>query len=441
MVISAPKDLEDAQKTLLQAVKENERRFTKNLLIVQNRLYSQLESLSWLQKRLAIKGDLPPLRGWAASPDVLLRLHKHVMTERPQVVVEFGSGVSTLVIADALRQNGAGKLISVEHLDEFGSRTLNTLQAEQLGDWVDLRVGDLSDWDAEHLSPEGAEQPLRWYPISLLEGVESVDLVWVDGPPASTCSFSRYPALPALIDKLSPRAEVWMDDTIRGEEREICDQWASDFGFSVEYYPCEKGLGRLRRGDARMLASKTASAESEALRLDAGCSVKEQTEVTAPAQQDDNEIMVKLHEEIAIERQGRKALERRAHELEEQVVQAQDAHCAAMRELNDEIASERRARKSAVARIQELEASIEDRVSDIAALTEMYEKIISSADSKCSKLSEEIDEHLLELSKLKKYSSEQEKNLRKLLNSTSWKITAPARKFVDTARQYRKPTK
>ncbi|MCA0912774.1 class I SAM-dependent methyltransferase [Marinobacter nauticus] len=248
--ISTP-DLVALEASLSSKNKEMANKLTRDLLVVQNRLYAQLESLSWLQRRLVIKGQLPPLRGWATSPDVLLRLHAHVMEIRPDVIVECGSGASTLVIADALRQNGTGKLVSLEHSDHYGAQTMGTLQAEALEGWVDLRIGDLEAWEGEHLNPEDAEKPSRWYPVSLLEGVENVDLLWVDGPPGATCLFSRYPALPALADKLSPNAEVWMDDTIRQEEKDICERWAKDHGFEVEYYPLEKGLGRLVRSGSQ----------------------------------------------------------------------------------------------------------------------------------------------------------------------------------------------
>ncbi|MFH7588120.1 class I SAM-dependent methyltransferase [Oceanimonas smirnovii] len=243
-------ELKALEKTLVHASKDNAGKFTRDLLVVQNRLYAQLESLSWLQRRMIIKGQLPPLRGWATSPDVLLRLHSHIMATRPRVIVEFGSGASTLVIADALRQNGTGQLISLEHSDYYGAQTFGTLQAERLEGWVDLRIGELEAWEGEHLNPEDAEKPSRWYPTSLLDGVENVDLLWVDGPPGATCLFSRYPALPALADKLSQRAEVWMDDTIRQEEKDICERWANDYGFELTYYPLEKGLGRLTRSGA-----------------------------------------------------------------------------------------------------------------------------------------------------------------------------------------------
>lgn len=222
-------------------------KITRDLIVVQNRLYSQFEALSWLQKRLTIKGQLPPLRGWATSPDVLLKLHTHIMDARPALVIEFGSGASTLVIADALKQNNYGKLISIEHSEFYGGQTHATLDAENLQKWVDLRIGDLEPWQEEHLNPVDAEKSSYWYPKSFLSDVSQVDLIWVDGPPGATCLFSRYPALPALADKITEATQVWMDDTVRQEEKDICEKWAKDYGFELRYFPLEKGLGVLSK--------------------------------------------------------------------------------------------------------------------------------------------------------------------------------------------------
>lgn len=240
-------ELKALEKSLMQVSKENASKFTRDLIVVQNRLYAQLESLSWLQRRLSIKGQLPPLRGWATSPDVLLRLHTHIMQTKPSVIVEFGSGASTLVIADALSQNGCGKLYSVEHSHFYGTQTMATLEAERLQRFVEIRIGALELWDKDHLNPKDAEKPSQWYPLALLDNISDIDLLWVDGPPGATCLYSRYPALPALSDKLLPHAEVWMDDTIRQEEKDICERWAKDHDFGLEYFPLEKGLGRLMR--------------------------------------------------------------------------------------------------------------------------------------------------------------------------------------------------
>lgn len=236
---------EDLEKVFAEANVESFNKITQDLIKIQNRIYSQLESLSWLQRRLLPKTQLPPLRGWASSPDVLLRLHTHITETTPTVVVEFGSGASTLVIADALSQNGIGKLFSIEHSDVYGAQTLSQLQQNHLQDWVELRIGALESWDAAHLNPEDASKPSLWYPTFLLKDIENIDLIWVDGPPGGTCMYSRYPALPALSTQLSNSVEVWMDDTVRKEERNICESWAKDYGFNLQYYPLEKGLGQL----------------------------------------------------------------------------------------------------------------------------------------------------------------------------------------------------
>ncbi|CAM0555233.1 hypothetical protein EHLJMEHL_04823 [Vreelandella titanicae] len=221
----------------------------KNKLLIQEigRTYSQLESLSWLQRRLSIKGQLPPLRGWAASPDVLLKLHTYVMEVKPRIIIEFGSGSTTMVIADALRQNGIGKLISVEHSQYYADQTIAHLNAEYLTSWVDLRVGSLEPWNDVHMNTKGKEKPSKWYPRRLLEDIDGIDLLLVDGPPAATCQFARYPAVPALLERLSDNAQIWMDDTARRDEKTVCQRWSDDYGFNLEYVPMEKGLGILKR--------------------------------------------------------------------------------------------------------------------------------------------------------------------------------------------------
>lgn len=237
------KEMKKLEDISLKGNKENLTLLTQNMIKIQNRIYSQLESLSWLQHRLLPNTQLPSLRGWASSPDVLLHLHTYIMETKPKIVVEFGSGASTLVIADALRQNGVGKLFSIEHSELYGHQTLSQLQRVDLEEWVNIRIGDLEEWHGKHIS---TEIPSLWYPISLLKDIENIDLLWIDGPPGNTGMYSRYPALPALYKQLSNSIEIWMDDTVRQEEKEICESWSEEYGFEIQYYPLEKGLGRLK---------------------------------------------------------------------------------------------------------------------------------------------------------------------------------------------------
>lgn len=205
-------------------------------------LYRQFEAFHWLTQRLKIQGRLPPLRGWPLSPDVLLELHEWIMATRPRLIVEFGSGSSTLVIADALSQVGAGRLVSIEHSAHYGRQTQANLEREGLSEWVDLRIGELEPWQGEHLNTRD-DQTISWYPVALLGDLQDIDFVLIDGPPAKTCEFARYPAVPAVIDKLAPDAAVWLDDAVRGEEKRICQSWAEAFNCTFESVPMEKGLG------------------------------------------------------------------------------------------------------------------------------------------------------------------------------------------------------
>ncbi|MDW7662841.1 MAG: class I SAM-dependent methyltransferase, partial [Bacillota bacterium] len=216
-------DNDNRQDTeLQQCIKDNQEQLQKRLLnelvAVQNRVYSQLESLSWLQKALALKWSMPPLRGWATSPDVLLRLHEHIRLTRPKLVVEFGSGASTLVIADALCQNGMGRLVTLEHNSFYAEKTQGYLDREDLAELVDIRVGELEPWSHPHLNQTG--EPLLWYPEALVKDLKSIALLLVDGPPGNTCQYARYPAVPAMAGKLARKAEVWMDDTGRQDEKD-----------------------------------------------------------------------------------------------------------------------------------------------------------------------------------------------------------------------------
>lgn len=59
-------------------------------------------------------------------------------------IVEFGTsmGISTLYLAAALRDMGAGHLISTELEPSKAARAQDNLEAAGLADWVEIRVGD-----------------------------------------------------------------------------------------------------------------------------------------------------------------------------------------------------------------------------------------------------------------------------------------------------------
>lgn len=243
------------QQTLFKRIEKQERTH-RNLV---NQVYSQLESLFWLEKKLSLKNQLPPLRGWATSPDVLLKLHSFITESKPSCVVEFGSGASTIVIADALKKNGSGKLYSFDDSDEFGGKTQCNLKKEGLESVVNLTIAPLVPWLGNHLCPE--DETPYWYDAKALDNLNTVDLVWVDGPPGKTCKFSRFPAVPSVIDKLHSSSQVWMDDTIREEETQICEAWSELTKMSLEFFSLEKGLGILSHNAVEATPENEATSE------------------------------------------------------------------------------------------------------------------------------------------------------------------------------------
>jgi predicted O-methyltransferase YrrM len=204
--------------------------------------FRQLEALQNLNAVLPTSDVLPATRGWAASPDLLLTLVDLVSTERPSLIVECGSGASTLWLALALRRFGIdGRIIALDHDPVFCQRTRDFLARHDVLDLAEVREAPL-----ESFSLDG--ETYSWYARTAWEDLAGIDLLFVDGPPAATGHQARYPALPLLNKSLSPIATIVLDDLIVPDMREVLSRWLdADPGFSSEILPLEKQAAVLRR--------------------------------------------------------------------------------------------------------------------------------------------------------------------------------------------------
>lgn len=141
------------------------------------RATQQLEALDGLYARLHLeRGTLPPTRGWAASPDFLTILYDHAARERPEFILECGSGVSTLVLARCLQQIGHGHILSLDHDAAFGERTREHIERLGLSEYAEVCIAPL-------VPQEIGTQELVWYDLSKVDLPDRIDLVVVDGPP------------------------------------------------------------------------------------------------------------------------------------------------------------------------------------------------------------------------------------------------------------------
>ena len=207
-----------------------------------NHTFRQLEALQNLNAMLPAHGVLPATRGWAASPDLLLVLVDLIMTERPSLVVECGSGASTLWLALAMRRFGIdGRIVALDHDPAFGGKTRDLLARHDVRDLAEVRDAPL-----ESFSLDG--ETYLWYARHAFQDLEGIDLLFVDGPPATTGHQARYPALPLLGGSLSPAATVVLDDLVVPDMQKVLGLWLdANPEFGSEILPLEKQAAVLHR--------------------------------------------------------------------------------------------------------------------------------------------------------------------------------------------------
>jgi predicted O-methyltransferase YrrM len=192
-----------------------------------------------LLDRLDLPYDaLPYLGSWKADTGLLTLIVDHILAERPRLVVEFGTGASTLVIARAMQKAGGGQLISFDQHPEFVEATRTWL-----GDYgleADLRAAPL------RASPDG--WPGLWYDHGALPN--GIELMLIDGPPWSVHPFTRGAAA-TLFDHIAPGGTVMLDDAARPGERLVARRWRRlwpDFDFTLDKSGTKGTLIGRRRG-------------------------------------------------------------------------------------------------------------------------------------------------------------------------------------------------
>jgi len=210
------------------------------LSLAQTNLYQQTESLFSLFFTLKPNLPLPVGRGWAASPDFLNEILKSVLTSSPNLILEGGCGLSTLIIAYSLKKIGHGKVMSLEHDPKFAAQCRNLISLHGLDDFATIIDAPISE-----VTINGSQW--KWYDISALKFSTQIDMCVIDGPPGSIQPLARYPALPLLHKYLSPSAILLLDDGDRPDERMTVERWQAEFANVIaEFLHLEKGAFLIR---------------------------------------------------------------------------------------------------------------------------------------------------------------------------------------------------
>lgn len=168
-----------------------------------------------------------PFTRFALRPFCLVQILNDVVINGRKSIIEFGSGLSTILIGRLLVKNNIqGTVLSIEHNIEWRDRITELLVRENLHHHVTVVYAPLI---------EGPFSEGLWYDLQVLEentGNRKFDMVIIDGPPAweKGKEQARYPALPFIKDKLKDAFSIYLDDANREGEQAILQIWKKEFG-------------------------------------------------------------------------------------------------------------------------------------------------------------------------------------------------------------------
>jgi hypothetical protein len=166
------------------------------------------------------------LGGWTLPPATIDLLELAVRRTRPEVVLEFGSGISTVCLAHFMkelhRDSDWPLVVSIEEAPSFAEDTIALLERLEYSDAATViatpiqkqRVGEFVthcyEWPIDELKEKLAGR--------------RVGLVLVDGPSLPSGG-SRFGTIVLARDMLSEGALVFLDDARRDAELAVAARW------------------------------------------------------------------------------------------------------------------------------------------------------------------------------------------------------------------------
>lgn len=175
---------------------------------------------------------------WSIPDDGMVVLERLVQEHRPGLVLELGSGRSTVQLASYLAAAGFGRLVSLDHLRKFSRQAETQLEVNGLEGAVQTRWAPLAD----HGQPDCLAP--SWYAASGWSDLEGISMLVVDGPPGAVVRCARDPAVPLLLPRLDAGCVLVLDDTNRTDERMTLDHW-QELIPDLRWRHCPHSIGQL----------------------------------------------------------------------------------------------------------------------------------------------------------------------------------------------------
>jgi hypothetical protein len=152
------------------------------------------------------------LGSWTLAGDSMNLLDRMITDTRPQTILEFGSGASTVFLAHVLRElhGSRARVLSIEEHASEVERTLEQLDATALRETADVLHVPL----AKGNSPD--EVPRYALDDALQHEIESLrpTFVLVDGPGPAGGMAGRYATIADIVPVLQRSSLVVLDDAL-----------------------------------------------------------------------------------------------------------------------------------------------------------------------------------------------------------------------------------
>ncbi|UTJ67714.1 hypothetical protein NLZ08_03900 [Escherichia coli] len=255
-VCTMMKKIEEQQKEIYTQINKNLPVLIKKELDAKlNKSVRHVEAFISIQQYLTHGDCITGFHGWPISPDMGVFLLEKIRERNYDAIIEFGSGVSTLLIAKGLmafnlfKDNEDKCFISFDHDEYYFTNTQSLLAYHGVESMVDLYLTPLKEWSdcTGCYKYYSCEDVLIELAKRIQDGSKRL-LVLVDGPLGNTCANARYPALPFMSHFISNHEIDWvLDDAYRDEEKLTAELWkkywsAENIQFTHDFIKNEKGM-------------------------------------------------------------------------------------------------------------------------------------------------------------------------------------------------------
>lgn len=186
---------------------------------------------------------------FSLNPYTIVHILNEILLNNKKQIVEFGSGISTIIIARFIQINNLDiNFLSIDNNSQWSRFIKKEMCRYGCEKFVNLEVGEIAEltqpYDEEYNSKS-------WYNLTKVKKSignlqKEIDLVIVDGPSTGFSEYARYPTIPIIKDYLSSNVTIFLDDTRRSGEKEILTKWNTLLNGEIQF---EKMYGIIRKGE------------------------------------------------------------------------------------------------------------------------------------------------------------------------------------------------